>query len=128
MAAHSVWYWGRTSPTSGLTWRQFLATQAHAVMACDFFTVDTVLLRRIYVLVFIEYHTRRLHLAGVTAHPTGAWVPQEARNLAMELGEHMDSPTSTPRSPGPTAELADMRHIRRRPVLGGLINQYYEAA
>lgn len=52
------------------------------MMACDFFTVDTVLLRWIYVLTFIEHGTRRLHLVGVTTQ-TGAWVMQQARNLAM---------------------------------------------
>ena len=61
------------------------------MIACDFFTVDTVVLKRIYVLVFIEHGTRLLHVAGVTANPTGAWVSQQARNLAMELGERMDS-------------------------------------
>ena len=76
---------------SGPTWRQFLSAQAHAVVACDFFTVDTVMLKRIYVLVFIEHGTRLLHVAGVTANPTGAWVTQQARNLAMDLGERMDS-------------------------------------
>jgi putative transposase len=70
---------------AGPTWRQFLAAQAHAIIACDFLVVETVLLRRLYVLVFIEHGSRRLHLAGVTAHPTGAWVAQQARNLAMDL-------------------------------------------
>jgi hypothetical protein len=56
---------------AGPTWRQFLTAQAHAMIACDFFTVDTVLLNRIYVLVFIEHRTRLLYLAGVTANPTG---------------------------------------------------------
>jgi putative transposase len=78
---------------AGPTWRQFLTAQAHAMIACDFFTVDTVLLSRIYVLVFIEHRTRLLHLAGVTANPTGAWVAQQARNLTMDLGERMDSLT-----------------------------------
>jgi putative transposase len=63
------------------------------MIACDFFTVDTVVLKRIYVLVFIEHGTRLLHMAGVTANPTGAWVTQQTRNLAMELGERMDSLT-----------------------------------
>jgi putative transposase len=76
---------------SGPTWRQFLSAQAHRVLACDFLTVDTVLLRRIYVLIFVEHGTRRLHIAGATAHPTGAWVAQQARSLAMDLGERMDA-------------------------------------
>ncbi len=65
----------------------FLAAQAHAIIACDFLVVETVLLKRFHVLAFIEHGTRRLHLAGVTAHPTGAWAVQQARNLAMDLGE-----------------------------------------
>jgi putative transposase len=51
--------------------------------------VETVLLKRLYVLVFIEHGTRRPHLAGVTAHPTGAWVVQQARNLAMDLSDRL---------------------------------------
>ena len=73
----------------GPTWREFLAAQAHAIIACDFLGVETVLLSRLYVLVFIEHGTRRLHLAGVTAHPTGAWAVQQARNLAMDLGDRL---------------------------------------
>ena len=65
--------------------------QAHGIIACDFFAVDTAVLKRIYVLVFIEHGTRLLHLAGVTANPTGTWVTQQARNLAMELVEGMGS-------------------------------------
>ena len=66
---------------SGPTWRQFLTSQAHAILAVDFAHVDTVFLRRLYILVVIEHGRRRVHLAGITAHPTGAWVAQQARNL-----------------------------------------------
>jgi putative transposase len=70
----------------GPAWRQFLHAQAAAILAVDFLHVDTVLLNRLHVLVFIEHGTRRMHLGGVTAHPTGEWTVQQARNLALTPG------------------------------------------
>jgi len=67
----------------GLSWREFLRRQAATMLACDFFTVETLSLRRFYVLFFIELEGRRVHLAGCTTNPTGAWVTQQARNLSF---------------------------------------------
>ncbi len=69
------------------SWRAFLRQQAAGIVACDFFSVDTIFLRRVYVLFVIEVGSRRVHLAGVTDHPTGLWVAQQARNLLAGVGE-----------------------------------------
>jgi putative transposase len=72
---------------AGLSWRDFLRAQAHSMIAVDFFTVETVWLQRLYVLFFIELGSRRVHLAGCTPNPSGAWVTQQARQLAWTFGE-----------------------------------------
>jgi transposase InsO family protein len=96
VAASTVWQILKAAgldPTprrSGPTWPQFLTAQAHAILAVDFAHVDTVFLRRLYILVVIEHGRRRVHLGGITAHPTGAWVARQARNLLMDLGDRAE--------------------------------------
>jgi transposase InsO family protein len=72
----------------GPSWTAFLRAQAGGMLVCDFLTVETVGLTRLYVLFVVELDRRRVHLAGITAHPTGAWVTQAARNLLMDLDVH----------------------------------------
>ncbi|MGW3811761.1 helix-turn-helix domain-containing protein [Micromonospora sp. NPDC005113] len=96
LAASTVWkilHQAGVDPAprrTGPTWKQFLTAQARTILACDFFTVDTVFLKRIYVLFFIELATRHVHVVGVTAHPTGTWVTQQARNLLVSLDQRAD--------------------------------------
>jgi hypothetical protein len=77
---------GPAPRSSSPTWKRFLTAQARGIIAADFIHVDTVLLRRIYALIVIEHGTRRVHLAGITVSPDGAWTTQAARNLLMGLG------------------------------------------
>ena len=78
---------GPAGTRSGLSWSQFIRAQAESMIACDFFTVDTVALRRLYVLFFIELSSWRVRLAGITENPDRVWVAQQARNLAWELSD-----------------------------------------
>jgi transposase InsO family protein len=97
IAASTVWQIlhdagiGPAPRRAGPTWRQFLTARARGIIAVDFVHVDTVLLRRVYALIVIEHATRRVHLAGITASPDGAWTTQAARSLLMDLGQRTSS-------------------------------------
>jgi putative transposase len=81
---------GPAGKRRGLSWREFLRTQAKSMIAVDFFTVDTIWLERLYVLFFIEVASRRVHLAGCTAHPDGEWITQQARQVAWTLADRAE--------------------------------------
>jgi transposase InsO family protein len=90
LSGHLRRHWLGPAPRRrGPSGTEFVRAQAAGMLACDFFTVETVGLTRLYVLFVVELDRRRVHLAGITAHPTGEWVAQAARNLLMDLDEHV---------------------------------------
>ena len=125
---------------AGPTWRQFLHAQAAGILAVDFLHVDTVLLKRLYVLVFIEHGTRRMHLGGVTAldrvlilgqahlHTVLAEYQVHYNTARPHQGIAQRVPDDEPDAPRATMTDIDSERIRRKPVLDGLINEYARAA
>ena len=83
---------GPAGKRGGMTWRDFVRSHARTMLAVDFFTVETIGLQRLYVLVFIELASRRVHIAGCTRHPNAHWVTQQARQFAWTLAEGIDPP------------------------------------
>jgi putative transposase len=102
---------------TGPSWAQFLRVQAEGIVACDFFTVETIRLKTLYVVFFIHLSSRRVVLAGVTANPDTAWVTQQARNVVMELDDRacrsrFCSATTTPSSLAASTRCSAAREVR----------------
>jgi putative transposase len=82
---------GPAGKRPGMTWREFIRAHQQSVLAVDFFTVETIWLQRLYVLFFIELGSRRVHLAGCSAHPNSDWVTQQARQLSWTWPEREEA-------------------------------------
>jgi transposase InsO family protein len=83
---------GPSGTRRGITWREFVRTHRHSLLAVDFFTVETLWLQRLYVLFFIELGSRRVHLAGCTPHPGAPWVMQRAREVTWTFADRSERP------------------------------------
>src|SRR5206468_2785001 len=128
------------------TWSQFMRAQASSIIACDLFTVESIRLRTLHVLFFIDLHTRQVLLGGVTAGPANVtWCAQIARNLtdAREarthpIRFHVDHYNTQrphrgrdlhpPNGPPPVVPLSSAEGVARRDRLGGLLHEYYRKA
>jgi hypothetical protein len=95
------------------TWTAFLRQQVAGIVACDFFTADSIWLQRLYVLFFIELDNRRVHLGGMTANPDGGWVTQQARNLLLVLGERAGRSASLSMTGTPSSAAVSTRSSAR---------------
>jgi len=105
---------GPAGKRKGPSWREFLRAHAKSVIAVDFFTVDIVWLQRFYVLFFIGIASRRVYLAGCTAHPDGEWVTQQARHVAWTLSERADPVRFLIRDHDQSSRAVSMSSLRRK--------------